>query len=69
MDPAPHRARPARALLMTDSTPFLGLVALAALVALSCAASACTPFKAREADKNEGGGSSMYRSAQPPGAH
>jgi hypothetical protein len=54
---------------MTDSTPFLGLVALAALVALSCAASACTPFKAREADKNEGGGSSMYRSAQPPGAH
>ena len=54
---------------MRDSTPFHGLVALAALVALASAASACTPLKPREADKNEGGGSSMYRSVQLPGAH
>ena len=35
--------------------------ALMALIVLAFAASACTPFKARDADRNEGGGSSMFR--------
>jgi hypothetical protein len=54
---------------MRDSASFHDLAALAALVALALAASACTPLKPREADKNEGGGSSMYRSLLLPGAH
>jgi hypothetical protein len=43
-------------------------VVLAPLIALAVAASACTPFKARDADRNEGGGS-MYRSTDSPRAH
>jgi hypothetical protein len=35
--------------------------ALTALVVFALAASACTPFKARDADPNDGGGSSMFR--------
>ncbi len=37
-------------------------VALAALIAFAVAVSACTAFKARDADRNEGGGS-MFRAA------
>ena len=37
--------------------------ALTALVVFAFATSACTPFKARDADPNDGGGSSMFRAA------
>ena len=37
------------------------LVALSVLIAFAAAVSGCTAYKARDADRNEGGGSSMFR--------
>jgi hypothetical protein len=45
------------------------LVALIALATFAFAASACTAYKAREADRNEGGGSSMYRATDSARTH
>jgi len=44
------------------------LVAAAVLIAFAAAVSACTAYKPRDADRNEGGGSSMFRAAAP-GVH
>ena len=44
------------------------LVAATVLIAFAVAVSACTAYKARDADRNEGGGSSMFRAA-PAGVH
>jgi len=43
-------------------------VVLAPLIVVAIAASACTPFKARDADRNEGGGT-MFRSTDSPRPH
>jgi hypothetical protein len=43
------------------------LVAVVVLIAFAVAVSACTAYKARDADRNEGGGS-MFRAAAP-GVH
>jgi hypothetical protein len=42
------------------------LVPMATLAALAIMASACTPLKTRDAERNEGGGSSMYRAVDSP---
>ena len=54
--------------LAGDSAVLHQLVALVTLAAFAIAASACTAFKARDADPNAGGGS-MYRAANPARTH
>jgi hypothetical protein len=44
------------------------VLALVALITFACGACACTPYKARPYDRNEGGGSSMFRDVDPAGA-
>jgi hypothetical protein len=41
------------------------VVALITYTAIAVATAACMPYKARDAERNEGGGSSMYRAADP----
>jgi hypothetical protein len=60
----------------STGSPFAGegagarrLVARAAVVLLALATSACTPYKARDKDPNEGGGSSMYRTVDFEGTY
>ena len=55
--------------LAGDSVMFQPFVALAPLIVFAITASACTPFKARDREPNEGGGSSMYRAVDSSRTH